>query len=131
MAKSSLSRTLCPTQLCDERQHRYNNRLRRRISMHSVPPLTSTLSPLHPLSFVTTRNPRAHGAPGNVTRGVALKPIPKKQVKGNEESVWNEMGATGSQSSQYRASLFPTLFSIMRLCASPNMLGCLSVGQIL
>ena len=38
--------------------------------------------------FPAMRNPRAHTAPGDVTRGVALKAIPKKKAKGNEESVW-------------------------------------------
>jgi len=40
---------------------------------------------------VATRSPSARPVPGGVTREVALKAIPKKKVKGNEESVWSEM----------------------------------------
>jgi len=64
---------------------------------------------------------------------VALKIISKKKVKGSEESVWSEMRV--APGSQQRESRFPTrLFSMMRLRTrprlSPNMFGCLSVGQI-
>jgi calcium/calmodulin-dependent protein kinase I len=40
-------------------------------------------------------SPNPHRGSGNdtpgITREVALKIIPKKKVKGNEESVWSEM----------------------------------------
>ena len=104
-------------QLCDERQHGYNNCLRRCISIHSVPPLTLTPSPLHPLSFVALRNPRAHTAPGDVTRGVALRAIPKKKAKGNEESVWNELQVLQGLGHPYIVRPFsPHLFSPSHVC---------------
>ena len=64
----------------------------RRATYPRLPPLLSpTLSPLHPLSFAVTRNPRAYTVPGNVTHEVELKAIPKEKVKGNEENVWSEI----------------------------------------
>ena len=65
----------------------------RRAAGPSTPPTTATPNsrPATPLSFTATRSPSAQTAPGDVTREVALKAIPKKKVKGNEESVWSEM----------------------------------------
>ena len=50
--------------------------------------------------------------PGDVTREVALKAIPKKKVKGNEEIVWSEMRVL--QGLDHASS--PYLFSMVRLC---------------
>lgn len=65
----------------------------RQIAGPSTPPATATPNslPATPLSFPAPRSPSAQTAPGDVTREVALKTIPKKKVKGNEESVWSEM----------------------------------------
>jgi len=70
-------------------------------------------------------------------REVALKAIPKQKVKENEESVWGEMRVLQGLHHLNMASPIspPRLFSMIRLrtrpCFSPNIFGCLSVGQIL
>jgi len=79
------------------------------------------------------RNPSGQTAPGDLMCEVALKIMSKKRVKGSGESMWSEMRV--APGSQQRESCFPThLFSMMclRTCPrlSPNMFGCLSVGQI-
>ena len=40
------------------------------------------------------RNLSVQTAPGDITHEVALKAIPKKKVKRNEETVWSEMGSS-------------------------------------
>ena len=80
------------------------------------------------------RIPSAQLVPGDIMRGVALRAILKKKVKGNEESVWSEMRVLQGLDHLNIVSLVspPPFFSMMRLRAlSPNMFGCLSVGQIL
>ena len=68
---------------------------------------------------------------------VALKIISKKKVKGSEESVWSEMRMLQGLHHLNMVSLIspPRLFSMIRLRTrprlSPNMFGCLPVGQIL
>ena len=85
------------------------------------------------------RNPSARTAPEDVTREVALKAIPKKEGKGNKESMWSEMQVLqGLSIIPTLGVLFPhlpLLHDMMRLRACPrlppNMFGCRSVGQIL
>ena len=68
---------------------------------------------------------------------VALKAIPKQKVKENEESVWGEMRVLQGLHHLNMVGLISPLclFSMICLCMrprlSPNMFGCLSVGQIL
>jgi len=68
---------------------------------------------------------------------VALKVIPKQKVKENVESVWGEMQVLQGLHHLNMVSLIspPHLFSMIRLRTrprlSPNMFGCLSIGQIL
>jgi len=99
-----------------------------------TPPPRPTLSPL---SSAATRNPSGQTAPGDLMREVAPKAIPKQKVKENEESVWSEMRVLQGLHHLNMVSLIspPRLFSMIRLRTrprlSPNMFGCLSVGQIL
>ena len=70
-------------------------------------------------------------------REVAPKAIPKQRVKENEESVWSEMQVLQVLHHLNMVGLIspPRLISMIRPRArprlSPNMFGCLSVGQIL
>ena len=59
----------------------------RRAAGPSVPPRYPQLSPRY-LAFLRGHaNPSARTAPGDVTRGVVLKAVLKKKVKGNEVRV--------------------------------------------
>jgi len=60
-------------------------------SLFTPPTATPNSLPATLLSFAATQSPPASMAPGNITREVVLKAIPKKKVEGNEESVWSEM----------------------------------------
>ena len=66
---------------------------RRRIyaSAHHQPPTGPNSQPATSLSFSVTRNPSAQTPPEDVICEVALKAIPKKRIRGNEEKVWSEM----------------------------------------
>lgn len=55
----------------------------------SSKPSSSTLLSSSPA--VTPPRSGSSPVPPDITRDVALKAIPKKRVKGNEESVWSEM----------------------------------------
>lgn len=48
---------------------------------------------MQPLKRTNSRpaSPGGGGGASGITKEVALKIIPKKKVKGNEESVWGEM----------------------------------------
>ena len=58
------------------------------LRLHLPPPPNSQPATL--LSFAVTQNPSAQTAPEDVIHEVALKAIPKKRIKGNEENVWSE-----------------------------------------
>jgi len=103
-----------------------------------MPPLSTTTNSLlaTPLSFVATRSPSAQTAPGDVTREAALRAILKKKVKGNKESVWSEMRVL--QGLDHPHIVRPPHTAVLhdvpaptRPRLSPNMFGCLSVGQVL
>ena len=70
-------------------------------------------------------------------REVAPKAIPKQKVQENEESMWGKMRVLQGLHHLNMVCLIssPRLFSMIRLRThprlSPNMLGCLSVGQSL
>ena len=65
---------------------------RRRIyaPAHHQPPMGPNSQPATSLSFSVTRNPSAQTLPEDVICEVALKAIPKKRIRGNEENVWSE-----------------------------------------
>jgi len=80
--------------------------------------------------------PLPQPVPGDVTREVTLKAIPKKKVKGNEESVWSEMRVL--QGLDHPNIVRPPYAPVLRDAPararprlSPNIFGCLSVGQVL
>jgi len=88
------------------------------------------------LSFAATRSPSAQTAPRDVTREVALKTIPKKKVKGNEESVWSEMRVLSGLDHPHivrppHTAVLHDAPAPARPRLSPNVFGCLSVGQVL
>src|SRR5260221_9404837 len=104
------------------------------LSPTATPKFPNSL-PASPVFFAAMRNPSVQTAPGDVTREVALKAIPKKKAKRNEESVWSEMGS--SRVSIIQSWVFAPPFFFLhdalertRPRLSPNMFGYLPVGQI-
>jgi hypothetical protein len=103
--------------------------------IHASPQPPPPTLPITPLSFAATRNLSAQTVPGDVTREVALKAIPKKKIKWDEESLWSEMGC--SRVSIIQTSWVPSTPFMddapARACPHlcPNMFGYLSVGQII
>ena len=105
-----------------------------------VPPIDITATPnsysATPLSFNSARNSSVLTA-SDVTCEAILKAIPRKRVKGNEQIIWTERdaGAQGIDHPNIVRSVSPRLFSFssmrLRRYLSPNMFGCLPVGQVL
>ena len=99
---------------------------------HPCLPPPATPHSLHVLQ-PPSRNPSTQTAPGllGTSREVLLKAIQKKQGKGNEESVWSEMGCPSVSTIQ---TLWVHPPPSSPWCAStwlcPNMFGHLSVGHI-
>ena len=85
-----------------------------------LPSATPNSLPATLLSFVDMQHPSPQTAPGDVMHEAALK----KKVKGNEESVWSEMGCPRVsiiRTSWVHSPLCSMMCLRARPCLSPNM----------
>ena len=127
------------TALTTKRPHRHHiaapkqlTQANRRAAGPRLPSPPPTLTP----SLCSPSTPRAIPpltARGDVKREIALKATLKKKCRGNEEIIWNEMRVLQvlDHANIVRSFLPPFFSPPCARCLTPNIFGCLSVGQIL